>query len=434
MATRISAEISAPHMPDGIANRLVDPKAYGEWNQLQQDLTWLRREMPLSVANAAGYDPFWMVTKYDDIQEIGRQPGIFANNGARKTLIDRNFAQRAEAIEAEGGRAVNRSLLTMDAPVHMRYRLVTASQFAPKGIKVLEADIRELAREAIDAMVGRDEIDFLNGVSHRFPLRVILSLLGLPRSDEDMLLAMTQRFFNPRDEELAGGAQTGNSVGATANHDILHEMYGYFAAIVADRRANPTEDVASVIANSMINGELIPEADAVSYYLTIATAGHDTTASSTAGAVWALAERPEEWAKVKADRSLIPSLVNEAIRWTSPVNHFMRTALADYELRGQQIRAGDWLMLSYPSANRDEDIFDEPFEFRVDRSPNPQMAFGFGAHVCLGQHLAKLEMSVFFEELFNRVDHVELAGEPKRIDSISVGGIKRLPVRYKLAA
>jgi cytochrome P450 len=321
----------------------------------------------------------------------------------------------------------------MDAPVHMRYRLITAAQFAPKGIKMLEQDIREIAREAIDAMVGHEEIDFLNAVSHRFPLRVILSLLQLPRSDEDMLLSMTQRFFNPRDTEIAG-IQTGNSVGATSNHDVVNEMYDYFAALIANRRANPTGDLASVIANSTIDGQPIAEADAVSYYMTIATAGHDTTASSTAGAAWALAERPEEFAKVKADRSLIPSLVNEAIRWTSPVSHFMRTALSDYELRGQTIRAGDWLMLCYPSANRDEDIFEAPFEFRVDRAPNPQMAFGYGAHVCLGQHLAKMEMAIFFEEFFNRVERIELAGEPKRVDSILVGGLKRLPVRYKLAS
>lgn len=432
MATRVSAEISAPHMPSEIAARIVDPKAYGEWERLQKDFTWLRQNMPLSVAEAPSYDPFWMVTKYDDIQEIGRQPAIFANNGSRKTLIDQNFARRAAEVEAQGKRAVNRSLLTMDAPEHMRYRLVSAAQFAPKGIKVLDRDIRELAREAIDAMVGHEEIDFLNAVSHRFPLRVILSLLGLPRSDEDMLLEMTQRFFNPRDTEIAG-VQTGNSIGATSNHDVLYEMYDYFARIVADRRANPTGDVASTIANSTIDGAPIPEADAVSYYMTIATAGHDTTASSTAGATWALAERPDQFAKVKADRSLVPSLVNEAIRWTSPVSHFMRTALSDYELRGQTIRKGDWLMLCYPSANRDEDLFDAPFEFRVDRNPNPQMAFGYGAHVCLGQHLAKMEMGIFFEEFFNRVDSIELAGEPKRVDSILVGGIKRLPVRYKLA-
>lgn len=432
MASRLPQSVPAPHMPAEIAARIVDPKAYGAWIQLQDDFTWLRREMPLSVAETVGFDPFWVVTKYDDIQEIGRQPAIFANNGARKTLITQAFARHVEEVEAKGGSAVTRSLLTMDAPVHMRYRLVTAGQFAPKGVKVLESQVRPLAREAIDAMIGHEEIDFLNAVSHRYPLRVILSLLGLPRSEEDLLLNMTQRFFSPQDTELAG-VQTGNSVGATSNHDVLHEMYDYFAAIVADRRANPTGDVASVVANATIDGKPIAEADAVSYYMTIATAGHDTTASSTAGAVWALAERSDQFGKVKADRRLIPSMVNEAIRWTAPVSHFMRTALADYDIRGQRIRKGDWLMLCYPSANRDEEIFGDPFEFRVDRDPNPHLAFGYGAHVCLGQHLAKFEMNIFFEEFFERVDRIELAGEPKRIDSLVVGGIKRLPVRYRLA-
>jgi cytochrome P450 len=432
MATRVSNAISAPYIPDEIAARIVDPKAYGEWNQLEKDFTWLRREMPLAVVDAQGYAPFWVVTKFDDIQEIGRQPKLFANNGAYKTLINQDFAKHVEEVEKNGGRAVNRSLLTMDAPVHMRYRLVTVGQFTPKGVKKLEKSIRPLAREAIDAMVGHTEIDFLNAVSHRFPLRVILKLLGLPRTDEDMLLDLTQRFFNPRDPDLAR-EQGGPSAGATSNHAALFEFYDYFAAIVADRRANPTDDLASVIANATIDGDLIPEADAVNYYMTVATAGHDTTASSTACAVWALAERPEEFAKVKADRSLIPSLIEEAVRWTSPVNHFMRTALVDYELRGQHIHAGDWLMLCYPSANRDEDSFDSPFEFRADRKPNPQIGFGFGAHVCLGQHLARMEMGVFFEEFFNRVGSVELAGEAKRIESIAVGGIKRLPIRYKLS-
>lgn len=433
MATSVSAEIAANPIPAEVAAQVADPKAYGQWDDLEKSFTWLRRNNPLGVAHVEGYDPFWVVSKYDDIQEIGRQPKLFANNGARKSLIDKNFAAKAAELEAAGKRAVNRSLLTMDSPVHLRYRLVSASRFTPKSVRSLRRDVRVLAREAIDAMKGHEEIDFLNAVSHRFPLRVILRLLGLPRSDEDMLLDMTQRFFNPRDEEIAG-VQTGNSIGATSNHDVLAEMYGYFASLVASRRANPTGDVASVIANATIDGEPIPEADAVSYYMTIATAGHDTTASSTAGAAWALAERPAEFAKVKANRDLIPLLVNEAIRWVSPVNHFMRTATRDYELRGQTIRAGDWLMLCFPSGNRDEEVFEAPFEFRADRDPNPHIGFGFGAHVCLGQHLARLEMECFFEEFFRQVDSIELAGEPRRVDSIMVGGIKRLPVRYRLSA
>ncbi|MGI9363489.1 MAG: cytochrome P450 [Parasphingorhabdus sp.] len=420
-------------IPSDIARRLVDPKAYGEWKPIHRDLAWLRREMPLSIANTEGYDPFWVVTKYHDIQEIGRQPALFLNNGVRKTLVSQDFARRAVQVQAEGRQPVNRSLLTMDAPEHMRYRLVATPSFSPKGVKVMTQQIQQISREMFDRLKGQSECDFMDTIANRYPLRVIIALLGLPRKDEDMLLDMTQRFFVPRDTDVTA-EQTGDSIGATSNHDVAHEMFDYFSAIVADRRKNPRDDFASVIANAEIAGEPMPLFDAASYYMTIATAGHDTTASSTGGAIWALAERPGEFAKVKANRKLIPSLVYEAVRWTSPVSHFMRTATADYELRGQKIRVGDWLMLCFPSANRDEDIFADPFEFRVDRVPNPQLGFGYGAHVCLGQHLAKLEMTIFFEEFFNRVDHVELAGEPRRFDSILVGGVKRLPLRYRLAA
>jgi cytochrome P450 len=422
----------AAMIPDEIAARIVSPRAFGEWTQIHDDLAWLRREMPLGVAKVDGYDPFWVVTKHADIQEVGRQPQLFTNNGFRKTLINQEFERRAIEARAKGGKPMGNSLLTMDAPVHQPFRMLTAAQFAPKGIKVLEDDMRAIARESIDGLLGRDSCDFMEAVALRYPLRVILSLLGLPRSDEELLLNMTQRFFNPRDRDLAG-EQTGNSIGATSNHDLIHEMEDYFTAITDSRRAHPTDDVASVIANARINGELISHWDATSYYMTIATAGHDTTASSTAGAVWALAERPDQFAMIKADRGLIPGLVTEAIRWTSPVVHFMRTATQDYDLRGQTVRAGDWMMMCYPSANRDEDIFEDPFEFRAEREPNPQLAFGYGAHVCLGQHLAKMEMRIFFEEFFDRVDSVELTGEPKRIDSMMVGGIKKLPVRYALA-
>lgn len=418
-------------MPADVAARMTDARAYGEWTPIHDNLTWLRNNMPLAIANVAGYDPFWVVTKYKDIQEIGRQPAIFRNNGVRKTLVNQDFARRADEAQKQGLNPINRSLLTMDAPEHLRYRMIAAPRFTPKSVKSLTEDIRAIARGVFDRLEGGEECDFMDTVSNRYPLRVIIALLGLPPEDEDMILDMTQRFFSPLDRDITA-EQTGNSVGATSNHDVAHEMFEYFSAIVADRRRNPGSDVASTIANATIGGEPISLFDAASYYMTIATAGHDTTASSTGGAVWALAERPEEFAKVKEDRKLIQSLVYEAVRWTSPVSHFMRTATADYELRGQQIRAGDWLMLCYPSANRDEDIFPDPFEFRVDRRPNPQLGFGFGAHVCLGQHLAKLEMTLFFEELFKRVEHVELMGVPKRFDSLVVGGVKRLPVRCRL--
>ena len=199
------------------------------------------------------------------------------------------------------------------------------------------------------------------------------------------------------------------------------------------RRREPTGDLASTVANATINGKLISNWDATSYYITILTAGHDTTSSSLAGGIWQLADDPAQFAKVKADRSLIPGLVEEAIRWTTPINHFMRTAVQDCVLRGQQVRAGDWLMMSYLSGNRDEEVFADAGQFDVERKPNPQISFGFGAHVCLGQHLARMEMNLLFEELFNRVENIAIAGTPKRTNSVLVGGVKSVPVSFSMS-
>ena len=166
------------------------------------------------------------------------------------------------------------------------------------------------------------------------------------------------------------------------------------------------------------------------YFLIIATAGHDTTSYSLTGGLKALLENPDQLAKLRADPSLLPSAVDEFIRWTSPVKHFMRTATEDVEIEGKQVRAGDIVMLSYPSANRDEDVFDDPFAFRVDRKPNRHLAFGTGPHLCLGQHLAKMELISFMREFLARIDDVELAGIPRAVQSTFVGGVKNLPIRY----
>ncbi|MEO1647619.1 MAG: cytochrome P450, partial [Pseudomonadota bacterium] len=207
----------------------------------------------------------------------------------------------------------------------------------------------------------------------------------------------------------------------------------YFAALAEERRANPTDDVASVIANALVDGEPLPPRDMAGYYIIVATAGHDTTSASTAGAMQALAQDPEQWARVREDRSLLPGIVEEAIRWTSPVQHFMRTAAEDVEMGGQVIKKGDWMMINYVSANHDPEQFEDPRRFDAARSPNRHLAFGAGAHQCLGLHLARLEMSILFEALLDRVKRVELAGEPQRSTSTFVGGLKTLPIRITAA-
>lgn len=188
-----------------------------------------------------------------------------------------------------------------------------------------------------------------------------------------------------------------------------------------------------MIATAQIDGRPINHFEAMSYYVIIATAGHDTSSSSTSGAIWALCDNPEEFRRVKVDPTLIPRMVEEAVRWTTPVQHFMRTATADPELRGRRIGRGDWLMLCYGSGNRDEDAFEQPDRFRVDRDASRHVAFGYGAHLCLGQHLARLEMRVFFEELLARIDSIELAGQPRRSALTFVGGPKTLPIRFRMS-
>ena len=248
------------------------------------------------------------------------------------------------------------------------------------------------------------------------------------------MLKLTQELFGATDPDLR--RRNGGDTAETREIDVqatMMDFFNYFTALTEDRRARPRDDVASTIANATIDGQLISTFDAMSYYLIIATAGHDTTSSSTAGAMWALAERPAELAKVRARPDLIPSLVDESIRWTTPVRHFMRSAASDTALGGHAIAKGDWLMLCYPSGNRDEEVFEDPYEFRVDRSPNRHLAFGYGAHLCLGQHLAKMEMRILWEELLPRLKSVELAGEAKLSEANFVNGPKALPIRYALA-
>jgi cytochrome P450 len=260
-------------------------------------------------------------------------------------------------------------------------------------------------------------------------------ILGLPPEDEPRMLKLTQELFGNQDPDLTRGEGGLSDPTAAAQQlfEVFMDFSAYFGAVTADRRANPRDDVSTVIANATVDNEQISDFEAMSYYTIIAAAGHDTTSSSTAGAVWALCDHPDEFAKLKRDPSLIPGLVEEAIRWTTPVKHFMRSATEDTEVRGRAIAKGDWLMLCYLSANRDEDVFDEPTKFRVDRDPNRHVGFGYGPHLCLGQHMAKMEMRILFEEMLPRLKSIEFAGEPKLTASNFVSGPKTLPVRFELA-
>jgi cytochrome P450 len=420
-------------LQDALAT-VVDPKAHADPTRLNAAFAWLRQNDPVARAELPGFDPFHVVTKHADILEVSRDNSLFPYGDFPSTLAPQEAVQRGREARA-AGRPLIHTLVQMDEPDHMKYRALTQAWFMPQNIRKLEGRIRELAREAVARMEALGgECDFVDEVALHFPLRVIMEILGVPREDEPRMLKLTQEVFGSTDPDLrrAGGDGSPEARQQVIQATLM-EFFNYFKALTEDRRARPREDVASTIANATVDGQPISDLDVMSYYLIVATAGHDTTSSSTAGAMWALAERPGEFAKVRANPALIPGLVDESIRWTTPVRHFMRSAAADTTLRGQAIAKGEWLMLCYPSGNRDEEVFDDPDEFRVDRTPNRHLAFGYGAHLCLGQHLAKMEMRILWEELLPRLKSVELAGEAKLSEANFVNGPKALPIRYALA-
>jgi len=427
---------AAPRVPDDIAKILIDPRAYAD-ERLHNAYSWLRKNCPLGKAEIEGFDPFWVVTKHADILEVSRQNDLF-HSGDKLTTLGTQEGERAVREMTGGSIHLIRSLVSMDAPDHPKYRALTQAWFMPNNIKKLETRIRELADDAVNAMAARGGVcDFVQDVALHYPLRVIMEILGVPDSDMPRMLKLTQELFGASDPDTARDGDTGERTGIGSGAPVLEtiaDFYAYFGKLTADRRANPSDDLASVIANSQIDGAPISELEALSYYVIVATAGHDTTSSSTAGAIWALAENPDQFERVRKDPELIPGLIDEAIRWTTPVKHFMRSATADTELAGQPIKKDDWLMLCYASGNRDEDVFDDPFVFRADRKPNRHLAFGYGAHICLGQHLARMEMRILFETLLPRLKALSLAGSPKLTQAIFVNGPKTLPIRFDMAA
>lgn len=404
------------------ASTLVDPEAYGEEQRLHEACTVLRRESPVHwVDGRPAYNPFWVITRRADILEIEKNHQVFRNH-PRPVLVP----AEEDARQAEQGQLL-RTLIHIDDPDHKALRPIAADWFRPKTLRVMQESVDQLARRYVDEMMERGgECDFVSDVAVHYPLQVILSLLGLPESDFPRMLSLTQELFGGNDPERRRGETPEEQMA------VVLDFFAYFQALINDRRANPTDDMASAIANARIDGEHLSDLDCASYFVIIATAGHDTTSSAIAGGMHALVENPDQLAKLKADPSLLPNAVEEMIRWTTPVKEFMRTATEDYAIGGVTIEKGQQLLLMYPSGNRDEAEFDQPFAFDVGRRPNRHVAFGAGVHFCLGAQLARMETQAIFAELLPRLEHVELAGPAVGVPSTFVSGLKQLPLRYTL--
>ncbi|MEM5440367.1 cytochrome P450 [Paraburkholderia diazotrophica] len=419
-------------LPRDMANHLVDPHYYTNPDRLHETYAWARANNPVGRAMADGHDPFWVVTKHADVSMISRDTVSFCNG--EYSVVCRPKASIEHVISETGSPNIVRSLVHVDGDEHKNLRALTQSWFMPNSIIKLDGRIRSLARAMTAKLLQQSGqvIDFANDVASHYPLNVIMDILGVPQEDSLRLLTLTHEMFGSEDAEYKREMQRqggSSSAMGKALLSVVADFKDYFKRLTEDRRANARNDIASVLANAVVNGQPIDEATLLGYYVIIAAAGHDTVSSSTSVAMWALSRFPELLPRLQADHSLIPQFIDETLRYASPVRHFMRTATADTDVRGRTIRKGDWLMLCYGSANCDEEVFPEPFNFNIDRKPNRHLAFGVGAHVCLGQHLANMEMRILFEELIPRLRLVEPAGEIEFIASNFVGGPKHLPVR-----
>ena len=396
--------ISAPHY-----ERNGYP--YAEW-------AWLRRHDPVAWIEDPEHDGFWAITKHADIIELSKQPQLFQNE-PRLAVFSNKVPPPPEATI--------RHLLNMDPPDHGKYRNVTSKQFTPRMVEGLREKVERITREVLDEAAARGEGDFVRDVSAPITIAVIAEMLGVPASDRGLLFRWTNEVIAPEDPEF----QRDGSAEATLDQARI-ELFQYFDAMSRERRARPQDDIVSVVANGAVDGEPLGPVELLSYYLLLVVAGNETTRNAMTGGMIAFLDHPSEWEKLRRDAGLLDSAVEEVVRWVTPVIQFCRTATRDYTLRGQTIRAGQSACLFYPSANRDEEVFTDGDVFRIERNPNRHIAFGVGEHVCLGAHLARLELRCAFAALRERLVKAEPTGPVERARSSFVGGIKRAPMRWEL--
>ncbi|UFZ03526.1 cytochrome P450 [Bradyrhizobium ontarionense] len=412
---------------DRAVDVVISSRGHASPTRLESACALLRQQAPLHWVERPGVRPFRAVTRYADILSIETRGGEFAA-GPRTYLA----SETSEAVlqRVTGKPQLVRSLTEMDPPDHGAYRALIQGAFAPPALRETELWLAHWAAEMIDRVASRvRSFDFAVDVALPFTFRVIGRMLGTPEADDARLARLAQAFVGAEDPQR----RLAESPGDTMRMAML-ALRDYFEAVVADRRAKPRDDLASLIAHAEPHGAAMPHYELISYFILLVTAGHDTTALALAGGLEALLAAPDQMARLRAEPELLDSAIEEMLRWTTPVRHFMRTAVCDTEVAGQPIREGEALALFFHSANRDEAVFAEANAFRIDRSPNPHIAFGRGPHICMGLQLARMQMRALFAALLQRTDRIELTGRVRRVQSPFMSGVSRLPVRLNFRA
>ena len=399
--------------------QLVDPEHFARYGYPHELWRRLRTEDPVARMEPPGYEPFWAITKHADILEISKQPLRFSS--AQGITLRRSGA----AVMA------SEMVVMLDPPRHGPVRRVANGRFTPRAVRERREDIDGIAAEIIEeaAPAGSSgELDFVERIAAPFPLAVIAWLLGVPDEDWQLLFDWTNEVIGKDDPEFR---RPGETPGQTIRR-ARGEVHVYFQELIDRRRKEPRDDLVSEMIRGEVDGAPLTEEQLVSYCELLVEAGNETTRNAISGGLLALCERRDQWEQLRADAALLPDAVEEILRWASPISHFTRTATEDCDVRGRTIRAGEQVALYFASANRDEEVFEDPFVFRVDRRPNPHLAFGFGEHFCMGAQMARVELETIFRHLLVRLEWFEVAGTVERLSSIVNGSIKHLPLRYRM--
>ena len=417
------SDVAATTDPRGLI--FITPQAFTDMESWHATAAELRRDAPVLKVVADGWQPFWALSGHDEVLEVSRRSDVFFNTEKSAPGPDLQY----DMLQAFGIE-LPRTLVHLHGDVHNKLRAVTSDWFKPAAVKQLQPAIDAIADEYVDRMASfGGRCDFASDVAVPFTLRVIMSIFGVPQDDEALMLSLTQGLFGAADPEFLGDF----SDPLAAITSSINTFEEYFDRLTAQRQANPTDDVASVIANGLVDGAPMGERERLWYYIIVATAGHDTTSFALSGGLEQLLRHPDQLAALRADPSLAGAATEEMIRWTSPVRSFMRWAQVDTVLGGVDIAAGDAVLTSYPSANRDESVFQDPMTFDISRPDvDKLLSFGLGMHYCLGAQVARRELRTMLNKVLERVQTIELDGEPQYSGAHFVGGVKHLPIRYTM--
>lgn len=394
------------------------------WADRNAAFATLRRENPIAYFREPIVDPFpegpgyFAITKMRDVLEISRHPEIFCSGDGAVSILD----MPADMNEFFG------SLISMDDPRHARLRKIVSGTFTPRMLNNVLEDVEKTAKRVVDGIVDKGEIDFVSEVAMPFPLLVILDMMGIPHSDFDTVLSQSNIILSGGDPDFIpeGTDPITAFLGAGAT------LAGLLNELAVFRRSNPTDDLLSALVNTEVDGEQLSGDELASFFILLSVAGHETTRTALSHGLTHLSQHPDQRALLLADiEGVMPSTVEEIVRYASPVVWMRRTLTQDHVLSGHQFHTGDKVILYYGSANRDEDVFEDPDVFDVLRDPNPHVGFGGpGPHFCLGAHLARREITLMFRELYTRLPDIELAGPPVQLRSSFINGVKSLPVSF----